>query len=104
MKDIGTLWQTNIHWQHTMMTVCYNLALWKVLASTTTNNEKDKIQNSSAVAGSSSSSSAASAQNKDVIQMLDPHISINHAPGKLRVISYEACYISSQESLSSNWR
>ena len=68
----------------------------KFLTSTSTNNEKDKIQNSSAVARSSSSSSATSAQNKDVIQMLDPHISINHTPGKLRVVSYEAWYVSSQ--------
>ena len=78
------------------MTFCYYLSLWKLLASTTTNNEKDKIQNSSAVAGSSSSSSATSVQNKDVIQMLDAHISINHTPGKFRVLSYEAWYVSSQ--------
>ena len=78
------------------MTVCYYLAPWKILASTTTNNEKDKIQNSSAVAGSSSSSSATSAQNKDVMQMLDPHISINHPPGKLWIVSYEAWYVFSQ--------
>ena len=65
-----------------MMTACCYLAHWKILTSTTTNNEKDKIQISSAVAGSSSSS-ATSAQNKDVIQMLDPHISISHTPGKL---------------------
>ena len=75
---------------------CYYLALWKILASTTTNNEKDEIQNSSAVAGSSSSSSAICAQNKDVIQMLDPHISISHTPVKLWVVSYEAWYVSSQ--------
>ena len=81
-----------------MMTVCYYLALWKILASTTTNNEKRKIQNSLAVAGSSSLSSATSAQNKDVIQMIDPHISINHTPRKLWVVSYEAWYFFSVKS------
>ena len=78
------------------MTVCYYLALWKIVPSTTTNNEEDKIQNSSAAAGSSSSSSTLSAQSKDAMQMLDPHITINHTPDKLWVVSYEAWYVSSQ--------